>query len=70
MSNWILYGAMGATGGPTTSTVMSIDGSLVLAVGLAIALVGGVLLSAVVRRRRANRRLALRPVAHLRRAAV
>jgi hypothetical protein len=61
---------MGATGNPLTSTIVTIDGSLVMAVGLAALLVGGVLLSAVVRRRQTSRRLTLRAVAHWRRAAV
>jgi hypothetical protein len=70
MSNTIFYGALSATGAPLTSTLVSIDGSLVAAVGLGVLLVGGVLLSAVVRRRRANRRLAMGSVARLRRAAI
>jgi hypothetical protein len=70
MSNTILYGSMSATGVPLTSTLVSIDGSLVMAVGLAALLVGGVLVSAAVRHRRQNRRPAVGAVARLRRAAV
>ena len=70
MTNDVLYGAMGATGDPLTSTLISIDGSLVMAVGLAAALIGGVLLSVVVRRWRSSRRVTLRHVLHVRRAAV
>ena len=72
MTNEILYGAMGATGDPLTATLVSIDGSLVTAIGLAVFLVGGVLLSAVIRRRR-GRRVTLRhalQLLHIRRAAV
>ena len=70
MTNDILYGAMGATGDPLTSTLISVDGSLVLAVGLAALLIGGVLLSIVVRRWRSSKRVTLRHVLHIRRAAV
>jgi hypothetical protein len=70
MSNTILYGSLSATGAPLTSTLVTIDGSLVAAVGLGVLLVGGVLLSAAVRRWRANRRLAMGSVARLRRVAV
>jgi uncharacterized membrane protein YhhN len=70
MSNTILYGSLGATGAPLTSTLVTIDGSLVMAVGLAAFLVAGVLFSAAIRRWRSNRRLTLRPVPRLRRAAV
>ena len=70
MSNWNLYGAMGATGNPVTSTLVTIDESLVMAVGLTALLVGGVLLSAAMRHRRTSRRRALRSVLQWRRAAI
>jgi hypothetical protein len=70
MSNWTLYGAMGATGNPVTSTLATIDGSLAMALGLAVLLAGGVLLSAAMRDQRVSRRLTLRSVVHWRRAAI
>jgi hypothetical protein len=53
-----------------TSNLVSIDGSLVMAVGLAGLLVGGVLLSVAARRWRSNRRFTVHTVARLRRVAV
>ena len=70
MLNTRLYESFGATSAPLTSTLVSIDGSLVRAVGLAALLIGGVLLSAAVRRWRADRRLAMGSVARLRRVPV
>ena len=70
MLNTMLYESFGATGAPRTSTLVTIDGSLVWAVGLAALLIGGVLLSASVRRWRADRRLAMGSVARLHRALV
>ena len=70
MTNDILYGAIGVTGDPLTTTVITIDGSLVMAVGLAALLVAGVLLMATVRRWKGRRRFAIRQVLHTRRAAV
>ena len=65
MLNIKLYESFGATSAPLTSTLLSIDGSLVRAVGLAALLIGGVLLSAAVRRWRVNRRLATGSVVRL-----
>jgi hypothetical protein len=73
MTDAIWYGAMGATVSPLTGDLASINGSLVLAIGLFTMLVAGVLLSAVIRRRRAGRRFKLRralQALHTRRAAV
>lgn len=70
MLNSMLYESFGATGAPLTSTLVTIDGSLVWAVGLAALLVGGVLLSTAVRRWRADRRRAMGSVARLHRAPV
>ncbi|HWP65637.1 MAG TPA: hypothetical protein VNO26_06980 [Candidatus Limnocylindria bacterium] len=70
MTNSVLYGAMGATGSPMAAALVSIDASLVTAMGFATVLVGGVLFSAVVRRRRRTRRLTLRHAVHVPRAAV
>jgi hypothetical protein len=70
MSNTLLYGSLGATGAPLTSTLVTIDGTLVMAVALMGAVMGGVLLSVAVRRWRSSRRLTVNPVARLRRAAV
>jgi len=73
MTDAILYGAMGATGSPLTTDLISIDGSLVVAMGLLATLVTGVLLAAAVRRRRTGRRFILRralQALHIRRAAI
>lgn len=70
MSNAMLYGSLGATGAPLQSTLVTIDGSLVMAVGLTVAVIGGVLLSVAVRRWWSSRRLTVRPVSRLRRAVV
>lgn len=70
MTNDVLYAALGATGDPLTTNLISIDGSLVMAVGLAALLIAGVLLSVVVRKRRSSKRLTVRHVLHTRRAAV
>jgi Flp pilus assembly protein protease CpaA len=69
MTNFIFHGSMGGTGGPLTSTLVSIDGSFVLAIGLAVLLAGGILLSAALQRRRVRRRVAVRGAMALRRAA-
>jgi hypothetical protein len=53
-----------------TSTLVSIDGSLVFAVGLTTLVVGGVAVSSALRRWRANRRVTVRHSPRLRRAAV
>src|SRR3546814_9028309 len=45
MTDSILYGSLGATGAPLTSTLVTVDGSLAIAVGLAALLIGGVLRS-------------------------
>lgn len=70
MTNSMLYGSLGATGAPLTSTLVSIDGSPVMAIGLAALLAGGVLATAVFRRWRANRHLIVRHAPRLQRAAV
>ena len=70
MLSSILYESLGATGAPLTSTLVTIDGSLVWAIGLAALLIGGVLLSTAVRRWRADRRRAMGPAARLHRAPV
>ena len=70
MTNDVLYAAMGATGDPLTTNLISIDGSLVMAVGLAALLIAGVLLSVVVRKRRSSKRLTFRHLLHTPRAAV
>ena len=73
MTNAILYGALGATGSPLTTDLVSIDASLVTATALAATLITGVLLAAAVRRHRAGRRFEWRralQALHIGRAAV
>ena len=73
MTDAVLYGALGATGSPLPTDLVSIDGSLVMALGLLATLTTGVLLSAAIRRRRAGRRFKLRralQALHIRRAAI
>jgi hypothetical protein len=69
MTNSLLYGAMGATGAPATSVLVTIDGGLVTAVGLAGLCIGGVLFVVAFRQWRSRRRFVVRPLA-MRRAAV
>lgn len=70
MTNDALYAAMGATGDLQAVNLVTVDGSLVMAIGLATALVGGVLLAVVVRKRRSSKRLTVRRALHVPRAAV
>jgi hypothetical protein len=70
MTNAVLYGSLGATGVPLTATLVSIDGSLVMAIGLAAMLVGGIGAAVALRRWRASRHPIVRSVAGLRRATV
>jgi hypothetical protein len=73
MTDAILYGAMGATGSPLTTDLVSIGGSLVLAMALFVTLIMGVLLTAAIQRRVGRRRFKLRralQALHIRRAAV
>lgn len=70
MTNEMLYGSLSVTGAPLASTLVSIDGGLMTAIGLGVLLAGGVLVAAALRSgRRRGRRLSLRAVTRVRRAA-
>jgi hypothetical protein len=62
MTNYALLGSMGAPVGPGGATLVAIGGSFLLAVGLGVLLVGGVLLSAAIRRRARRRVLVGRTI--------
>jgi hypothetical protein len=69
MTNEVLYASLSVTGSPAASTLLSVDGGLMTAIGLGVFLVCGVLVSAALRSARRRQRLSIRGVVRARRAA-
>jgi len=69
MTNEVLYGSLSVTGAPPVSTLLSVDGGLMTAIGLGVMLVCGVLVSAAMRQARRRSGVSIRAVSRARRAA-
>jgi hypothetical protein len=69
MTNEVLYASLNVTGTPMTSTLLSVDGGLVTAIGLGVVLVCGVLVSVALRKARRRQGFSMRAVTRTRRAA-
>jgi hypothetical protein len=69
MTNEVLYASLSVTGSPATSTLLSVDGGTMTAIGLGVILVCGVLVCAALRAARRRQRISIRTVIRARRAA-
>ena len=69
MTNEVLYASLNVTGASGSSTLLSIDGGLMTAIGFGVFLVCGVLVSAAIRCARRHQNVSIKAFARTRRAA-